>query len=86
MTARDPETLVLAVRELLAAVTAADSALVGPGFDCHATPGWSSLKHLMLVSQLESRFGVTFTNAEIPTLATYDAIVAALGRHLGARA
>lgn len=72
------------VRELLVQVTQADAASVKPGFDCTQSVGWSSLQHLMLVSQLESRFGVTFTNREIPTLASYDAIVAALSGRLGA--
>jgi acyl carrier protein len=72
------------VRELLVQVTQADAAEVKPGFDCTQAAGWSSLQHLMLVSQLESRFGVTFTNREIPTLASYDAIVAALNGRLGA--
>ncbi len=36
----------------------------------------------MLVSQLESRFDVTFSNQEMPSLATYDAIVNALASRL----
>ncbi len=71
------------VRELLARVTDTDPAAVGPGFDCARTAGWSSLQHLMLVSQLEARFEVTFSNQEIPALATYDAIVRALAARLG---
>ena len=72
------------VRELLVQVTQADAPSVGPGFECAHAPGWSSLQHLMLVSQLESRFGVTFTNQEIPGLTGYDAIVGALAGRLGA--
>jgi acyl carrier protein len=72
------------VRDLLAQVTQTDPGSVGPGFHCSRAPGWSSLQHLMLVSQLESRFGVTFSNREIPELTTYDAIVAALANRLGA--
>ncbi len=72
------------VRELLAQVTQTDPGSVGPGFHCSRAPGWSSLQHLMLVSQVESRFGVTFTNHEIPELTSYDAIVAALAGRLGA--
>lgn len=71
-----------AVRELLAQVTGADPAAIGPGFACEDTPAWSSLKHLMLVSQLEARFGVTFAADEIPALGRYDAILTALRRRL----
>ena len=72
------------VRELLAQVTHTDPrARSGPGSIAATTAGWSSLQHLMLVSQLESRFGVTFTNREIPELASYDAIVGALAGRLG---
>lgn len=74
------------VRELLAQVTHTSESAIGPGFDCATTAGWSSLQHLMLVSQLEARFGVTFTNQEIPELATYDAIVGALAERPGASA
>ena len=72
------------VRELLAQVTQADPASVRSGFDCTQAPGWSSLQHLMLVSQLESRFGVAFTNREIPGLTSYDAIVDRVAGRLGA--
>jgi len=77
------ESLEAGVRELLAQVAQTDPSAVGPGFQCSEAPGWSSLQHLMLVSQLESRFGVTFTNQEIPELSSYDAIVAALMGRLG---
>ena len=77
------ESLEAGVRELLAQVAQTDPSAVGPGFQCSEAPGWSSLQHLMLVSQLESRFGVTFTNQEIPGLSSYDAIVAALVGRLG---
>lgn len=70
------------VRELLAQVTHMPAAAIGPGFDCAQSAGWSSLQHLMLVSQLESRFDVTFSNQEMPSLATYDAIVNALASRL----
>jgi hypothetical protein len=36
----------------------------------------------MLISQLEARFDVAFTNEEMPGLATYDAIMSALASRL----
>ena len=77
------ESIEAGVRELLAQVTQTDPNSVGPGFHCAQAPGWSSLQHLMLVSQLESRFDVTFPNREIPQLTSYDAIVTALAGRLG---
>ena len=77
------ETIEAGVRDLLAQVTQTSPDAVRAGFECSQAPGWSSLQHLMLVSQLESRFGVTFTNREIPELTSYDAIVTALAARLG---
>lgn len=74
------------LRTLLAQATGAPADAIGPGFDCTAQAGWTSLKGLMLLSQLERRFGVTFSNAEIPQLTTFDAIGGAIARHLGAGA
>jgi acyl carrier protein len=70
------------VRDLLAQVTHTPSAAIGPGFDCAQSAGWSSLQHLMLISQLEARFDVAFKNEEMPGLATYDAIASALASRL----
>jgi hypothetical protein len=47
----------------------------GPGLTQASTPSWTSLNHLMLVSQLESEFGRFFSNEEIRQLASYDRFV-----------
>ena len=43
----------------------AEPASVGPGFHEESSAGWTSLSHLMLVSELESEFGVTFAGSEV---------------------
>jgi acyl carrier protein len=63
------------VRDLLAQVLGVPDGEVGPGFTADAVPSWSSLNHLMLISQLEQEFGVVFTNQEIRQLTSYQAIV-----------
>jgi acyl carrier protein len=73
------------LRDLLAQVLDVPAMKIGPGLDFQTTAGWSSLKHMMLVSQLEDRFGVMFTNEEIGRLNGYDAALELLARR-GARA
>ena len=66
------------VRTVLGQVLGVDPSGIGPGFDDHTCGDWTSLNHLMLISQLESRFGVVFANSEIAKLTSFDAIVGAL--------
>jgi acyl carrier protein len=73
------------VRQLLTQVLDIPAAQVGPGLDFRTTAAWSSLKHLMLVSQIESRFEVMFSNEEIADLTGYDSIVEAVSRRLVAQ-
>lgn len=70
------------VRELLAEVLDVPPASIGPEFSAATAGSWTSLNHLMLVSQLEGEFGVIFSNAEIGELTSFDRIVSALARHL----
>ena len=70
------------VRELIARITGADAATVGPGFDQASAPGWTSLTHLMLVSELESEFGVAFAGREVSQLTSWERIVGAVAEHL----
>lgn len=70
------------VRELLAQVLDVRPADIGPGFGTGAAANWTSINHLMLISQLESEFGVVFSNQEIRDLDSYSAIVDLLGRRL----
>ena len=66
------------LREILAQVLGAPQDRIGPGFSAESAPEWTSLNHLMLISQLESEFGVFFTNQEVQQLTSFDRIVAAL--------
>ena len=71
------------VRRLLAQVLDVPEASVGPDLTSSSSSAWTSLNHLMLISQLESEFGVVFSNQEIRQLTSYTAIIDTLGRRLG---
>jgi acyl carrier protein len=50
--------------------------------DRATVPEWDSLKHIELVFALEDRFGVEFSDAEIPSLASEEVILRAIAaRH-----
>lgn len=68
------------VRELLAQVLDMPASDVGPGLTQASAPSWTSLNHLMLVSQLESEFGLFLSNEEIRQLTSYDRIVETVAR------
>jgi acyl carrier protein len=71
------------VREVLAQVLDLPAAKIGPDLSAESSGAWTSLNHLMLISQLENEFGVVFSNQEIKDLTSYTAIVGTLGRRLG---
>ena len=66
------------LRGILAQVLGVPEATIVNGFSAATNPEWTSLNHLMLMSQLESEFGVFFTNQEVQDLTSYDSIVTAL--------
>jgi len=72
------------VCELLAQILDVPTASIGPGFSAQSTPAWTSLNHLMLISQVENEFGVFFSNQEIRDLTSFDQIVETVARHLSA--
>jgi acyl carrier protein len=66
------------VREILSQVLGVPTEGIGPGFSSDSAPEWTSLNHLMLVSQIEGEFGVFFSTQDVQALTSFDAIVAAL--------
>ena len=70
------------VREVMAQVLDLPQSEIGPGLSTDTSSAWTSLNHLMLISQLENEFGVVFSNQEIKELTSYPAILATLGRRL----
>ena len=70
------------IRELLAQVLDVSQASIDAEFSAASSGAWSSLNHLMLISQIESEFGVVFSNQEIKELTSFTAIVETLGRRL----
>lgn len=70
------------VREVVAQVMDLPAENVGPGLSASTSTAWTSLNHLMLISQLENEFGVVFSNQEIKELSSYSAILETLGRRL----
>lgn len=70
------------LRVVMAQVLDLEPADVGPGLTSATSAAWTSLNHLMLVSQLENEFGVVFSNQEIKELTSYTAILETLTRRL----
>jgi acyl carrier protein len=70
------------VREVMAQVLDLPQADIGPGLSTDSSSAWTSLNHLMLISQLENEFGVVFSNQEIKDLTSFRAILETLRRRL----
>jgi len=70
------------VRELLVQALGVPSTSVDPDFSASSTPAWTSLNHLMLISQVEGEFGVFFSNQQIRDLTSFKGIVEAVATHL----
>ena len=70
------------VREIMAQVLDLSPEAIDRNVSTTTSSAWTSLNHLMLVSQLESEFGVVFSNPEIKELSSFPAIVEILGRRL----
>ncbi len=70
------------VREVVAEVLDLPPDQVGPELSAGTSSAWTSLNHLMLISQLENEFGVVFSNQEIKELTSFRAILEILGRRL----
>ena len=66
------------IRGILSQVFGVPENSIGSGFSAASNPEWTSLNHLMLMSQLESEFGVFFSNQEIQDLTSFDRIVEAI--------
>jgi acyl carrier protein len=59
------------LRLLVAQVMGVPPDKVTDDFGADTAPAWTSLKQLMLISQVESRFGVVFSNQEVGELTSY---------------
>ena len=70
------------VREIMAQVLDLSPDAIGTELSTTSSTAWTSLNHLMLVSQLEGEFGVVFSNQEIKGLTSFPAIVETLARRL----
>jgi acyl carrier protein len=82
-TVSDQAQVAARVSRLLSQVLDVPEASVGPDLTSSSSSAWTSLNHLMLISQLENEFGVVFSNQEIRQLTSFTAIVDTLGRRLG---
>ena len=74
------------LRAIFASVLGVGLDDVGPLLERSAVTSWSSLNHLLLISEIELRFDVTFTNADIAAIAGYADLSAVLARRLEAAA
>lgn len=71
------------MRELLAQVLDVPASSIGPESSTATIASWTSLNHLMLVSEIENEFGVVFSNQQIRELVSFDQIVSTLVGQLG---
>ena len=76
----DQSEVAVRVREVMAQVLDLPPGEIGPDLSTETSSAWTSLNHLMLISQLESEFGVVFSSAEVKGLNSFTAILDALGR------
>jgi acyl carrier protein len=77
---RNREQIEARVRELLGQVLDVPSESIGPELSQALTPSWTSLTHLMLMSQIEGEFGVFLSNQEIRDLTSFAQIVETLAQ------
>ena len=70
------------VREIVAQVFDLPVTQVADELSAGNSSAWTSLNHLMLVSQLENEFGVVFSNQEVRALSSVGTILETLGRRL----
>lgn len=70
------------LRTLFGQVMDVDPDEIEAGEPRDAMPAWTSLAHLMLISQIESRFDVTFTSAEIAAITSFGEVERALAQRL----
>ena len=56
---------------------------VAPGLSPESCGAWTSLSHLMLVSEIESTFGIVFSSQEIQELTSYGRIAEVLEKRVG---
>jgi acyl carrier protein len=76
----DQSQVAVRVREVMAQVLDLAPGEIGPELTPETSSAWTSLNHLMLISQLESEFGVVFSSTEVKELTSFTAILDALGR------
>jgi acyl carrier protein len=82
----DQERMATRLRNLMAQVLDLSPDEIGPALSTDTASAWTSLNHLMLISQIENEFGVVFSNQELQQLTSYPAIVATLERRLSSSA
>jgi acyl carrier protein len=70
------------VREVMAQVLDLSPAEVDPKLSAETSSAWTSLNHLMLISQLEGEFSLVFSNREIKELTSFPAILEVIARRL----
>lgn len=66
------------LKRILAQVLGVPAEEIGPGFSAESSSEWTSLNHLMLISQIESEFGVFFSSQEVQKLTSFDRVLAAV--------
>ncbi|MFT3968483.1 MAG: acyl carrier protein [Sphingobium sp.] len=67
------------LRELIVEVIEVDPEMIGFDIDRDGVPGWDSLAHLRIVTELESRFNVRLTMSQIVEARTVAQLSALAG-------
>lgn len=75
-----PDTIETRIRELMSEVLEIPAASIGPDTSRDTAATWTSLNHLMLISQIEGEFGLMLSNQEIHDLTSFGRIVETLIR------
>jgi acyl carrier protein len=80
---KDQSPTAVRLREVMAQVLDLPPGEIGPQLSTETSSAWTSLNHLMLISQLESEFEVVFSSQEVKGLTSFSAILDAIGRRRG---
>ncbi|MDO8463190.1 MAG: acyl carrier protein [bacterium] len=68
------------LKQLFASVLGVDVADIGTATAMETVAVWDSLRHLSLVTTIEQRYGVVFTDAEIIAMVSYPIVWATLAQ------
>lgn len=72
------------LKQIFASVLGVDAADIGVATAMETVAAWDSLRHMSLITAIEQRYGVTFTDAEVIAMVSYPVVQATLARRASA--